>query len=242
MGKTIVLQHVAWEGPARIATLLAERHHALDVRALHRGDAVPERLAPGELLVVLGGPMGVGDIEQPKLAFLKQEVELLRHCIETDAPVLGVCLGAQLLAHAAGAAVYPMRMGGKRSYEVGWEPITLQRNDDRIFSGLPAEMQVLHWHGDTFDLPLDAPLLASSARCTNQAFRLGRRQFGLQFHSETTSEDVEAWLAADDGWLVRANGPDAATTIRRDTARYMNEQHELGGRLLGNLLDAMLNG
>ena len=98
---------------------------------------------------------------------------------------------------------------------------------------------MLHWHGDTFDLPAHAQLLASSAVCPNQAFRLGRRQFGLQFHCETTAEDVETWLAADDGFLTKANGPNAAAEIRRGTAQYMQHQHEVGGHLLRNLLDAM---
>ena len=239
MNRAIVLKHVDFEGPSRIGALLEERGCSIDLRSLERGDPVPERLARDELLIVMGGPMGVGDLAGNRFPFLHHEVQLLRQCLADDTPVLGVCLGAQLLAHAAGAAVYPLRVHGARTFEIGWGPIQLQQAGDPALAGLPAEMHVLHWHGDTFDLPVQAQLLASTAACPNQAFRLGRRQFGVQFHCETTAEDVETWLAADDGFLTKANGPNAAAEVRRGTAQYMQHQHEVGGRLLRNLLDAM---
>jgi GMP synthase (glutamine-hydrolysing) len=99
---------------------------------------------------------------------------------------------------------------------------------------------VLHWHGDTFDLPPQAQLLASTALCPNQAFRLGARLFGLQFHCETSAADVETRLAADEGFVTRAYGPHAAAEIRRETAQYMQHRHDVGGQLLRNILDAML--
>ncbi|MEO8905987.1 MAG: gamma-glutamyl-gamma-aminobutyrate hydrolase family protein [Polyangiaceae bacterium] len=240
MTRAIVLKHVDFEGPSRIATLLQERGCQIDLRSLEHGDPVPERLAPGELLIVMGGSMGVGDLKGERYPFLHREVALLRQCITEDAPVLGVCLGAQLLAHAAGAAVYPLRTNGTRRFEVGWAPIRLQQVNDPVCAGLPEELHVLHWHGDTFDLPARAQLLASSAACPNQAFRLGSRLFGVQFHCETSAEDVEKWLSTDDAFITRANGPGAAAAIRRDTARYMQEQYDVGGRLLSNMLDAML--
>jgi GMP synthase (glutamine-hydrolysing) len=239
MKTAIVLKHVEFEGPSRLLPLLLERGYELDVRALYAGDAVPSQLGPQELLIVMGGPMGVADLEKPELPFLKREVELLRSCIEHDLPVLGVCLGSQLLAHAANARVGPMHDGQTRQYEVGWGAIRFHHQASaEVLRGLPLEAQVLHWHGDTFELPAGAQHLASSKVCPNQAFRLGR-QFGLQFHCEVTSDDVEAWLAADDGFVERANGSDAFAAIRRDTARYINAQYESGDRLLRNILDAM---
>src|SRR5437868_5852445 len=116
--------------------MLVARGYALDARETYRGDAVPAHLAPGELLVVMGGPMGVGD----PLPFLEQEAELLRRCIADDAPVLGICLGAQLLAHAAGANVAPMTRDGARIYEVGWAPLAL--HDDPILRGVPRDPYV----------------------------------------------------------------------------------------------------
>ncbi len=147
----------AVEGPARIAELLREQSYDLDIRALYAGDSIPAEITNQDLLIVMGGPMGVGDVHLPEYPFLAAEVKLLRQCIALDAPVLGVCLGAQLLAHAAGAAVYPMRGDdGSRVYEVGWGPIKFEKGSahDDFLTGLPEEGVVLHWHGDTFDLPV----------------------------------------------------------------------------------------
>ncbi len=242
MRKAVVLKHVEFEGPSRIAALLAERECAIDTRSLYRGDPLPTRLSQDQLLIVMGGPMGVADLDRPEFPFLKREVELLRSCIAIGSPVLGVCLGAQLLAHATGARVYPMQQGEQRKYEVGWGPTRFHHaTGDAVLAGLPSEATLLHWHGDTFDLPRGAQPLASTDACEQQAFRLGQRSFGLQFHCETSAEDVEAWLAADDGFITAANGEGAAETIRRDTARYSAEQRTVGDALLRNLIKVMLS-
>src|SRR5437867_2308533 len=104
--KAIVLQHVDYEGPAGLAPLFAEHGYELELRRLYLGAELPSQLSPGELLVVMGGPMGVGALDAPEFPFLRRELALLQACIAQDSPVLGICLGAQLLAHAAGAAVY----------------------------------------------------------------------------------------------------------------------------------------
>jgi GMP synthase (glutamine-hydrolysing) len=242
MKKAVVLKHVDFEGPSRVAALLAERECSIDTRSLYRGDPVPTRLSQDQLLIVMGGPMGVADLESSAFPFLKREVELLHNCIAVGSPVLGICLGSQLLAHAAGARVYPMTAGEQRQYEVGWAPLHFHHEaGDGVLSGVPNDATLLHWHGDTFDLPRGAQLLASTETCKHQAFRLGQRSFGLQFHCETSAEDVEAWIAADDGFLATANGEGAAETIRRDTARYSAEQHAVGGALLRNIIKAMLS-
>jgi GMP synthase-like glutamine amidotransferase len=242
MKRAIVLKHAPFEGPARIAALLDARGYQLDVREVFRGAAVPSRLDEGELLVVMGGPMGVADLGNPEHGFLERELDLLGWCAEVDAPVLSVCLGAQLLAAAAGAAVHAM-LGpeGERHYEVGWAPLRFLHTspDDSILAGMPVEAQMLHWHGDTFELPRGARLLASSARCPNQAFQLRSRLFALQFHCEVAAQDVEGFLRADLEFAVRANGPDAAARIRRDTERNLSTLNALGDLLLGNILAAM---
>jgi GMP synthase (glutamine-hydrolysing) len=243
MKRALILQHAAFEGPARIAELLVALGYTLDIRSLAGGDAVPSRLAPDELLIMMGGSMGVGDLADPAYPYLQREVALLSRCIADDAPVLGVCLGAQLLAHAAGAAVYPMAGGEARSgrYEVGWAPLTFHvRGDDRVLAGMPAETPMLHWHGDTFDLPHGARLLASTSVCRNQAFMLGSRQFGLQFHCESSPADIETFLRFDAEFVVKANGPDGVERVRSDTALYIGSYRRVGDQLLLNILHAML--
>jgi GMP synthase (glutamine-hydrolysing) len=239
MKTAVILQHVEFEGPSRIAPLLVERGYQLDIRALYQGDRVPSSLNRDEILIVMGGSMGVSDLENPELPFLKREVELLQTCLRQNLPALGVCLGSQLLAHAASARVGQMHDGQARRYEVGWGAIRFHHElGDDALRGLPLQGHVLHWHGDTFQLPSGARHLASSNLCANQAFRLGR-QFGLQFHCEVTEADVEAWLAADDGFVQCANGSDGVSRIRRDTEQHITAQYELGDRLLGNILNAM---
>ncbi len=237
--RAVVLQHVAFETPARIATLLAERGCAVEVCALYRGEQIPE-LTRDDLLIVMGGPMGVADLDLPEYPFLRAEAELLVERIEQDAPVLGVCLGAQLLAHAAGARVYPMgdTSNAPQRYEVGWSELTFQR-DVPLLSALPARAPVLHWHGDTFDLPRGAALLAASDVCENQAFCLGKRGFGLQFHCEVEREHVATFLREDESFVLKANGPDGVALVRAQTERYFDDARRVGDQLLNAILDAM---
>jgi GMP synthase (glutamine-hydrolysing) len=242
MNVAIVLQHADFEGPARIGDLLAARGYEIEIRSLHRGDPVPQRMKPEDVLVVMGGPMGVGDADRPPFAFLKQEIELLRQRIDEDSPALGICLGAQLLAHSAGARVYPMIEGkdATAEYEVGWAPVRFHREDgEDVLTEVPSEVHVLHWHGDTFDLPSGAKLLASSAVCRNQGFRLGRRVFGLQFHCEVDPVHVEGFLRADASFVARANGPDGVARLRAQTVRYVDESRVLADTLLPNIVRAM---
>lgn len=239
--RAVVLKHVEPEGPARIAELLRERQYEIEVRSLYAGDPVPTDLADEDLLIVMGGPMGVGDLNDPQYPFLKLEVELLRRRIAADAPVLGVCLGAQLLAHAAGASVGPMRgADGSRVYEVGWGPIDFERGvDDELTRALPARADVLHWHGDAFEIPSGAHRFASSAVCPNQAFRLGTRLFGLQFHVEAGGGDIANFIAADASFLTLANGEGAVARLEEQTARCLDASRAAGDALLRAIIDAM---
>jgi GMP synthase-like glutamine amidotransferase len=236
MKRAIVLQHVPFERPARIAELVQALGYEVDTRLLYDGSSVPGALDREELLIVMGGPMGVGDLS-PEHPFLRKEAELLARCVAQDAPVLGVCLGAQLLAHAARAAVHPMR--GARRYEVGWEPVSFHGVGTDVLAGIPSRAPMLHWHGDTFDLPHDARLLASTPACPQQAFQLGSRQFGLQFHCETNREDIAAFLREDAEFVVKANGQQGAAQLRQETDRYFEEFRSVGDRLLSNILRAM---
>jgi GMP synthase (glutamine-hydrolysing) len=245
--RAIVLQHTPTEGPARVAELLAERHFALDVRHLYRGDAVPEHVVAGEMIVAMGGPMGVGDVDDPRYPFLAGEVALLREAVARDRPVLGICLGAQLLAAAAGARVYPNTRrsadgAAVLAREVGWGPVDLADvAREPALAGLRAKEMVLHWHGDTFDLPRGAVLLASTSVCRNQAFRLGWKHFALQFHCELSADAIAVWVRDDATYVREANGEDGGARILADTARYYPEAKPVWDRLLRNVIGQMLD-
>jgi len=243
--RCVVLQHASTEGPQRLAELLEEAGVAVEVCALDRGEPVPRSLPAEVPLVVMGGSMGVSDIGDPAHPYLADEVVLLRARLEVDAPVLGVCLGAQLLAHAAGARVYPNSRpspGGtpERVYEVGWAPVDFLAPAEPVLQGLGAREMMLHWHGDTFHLPRGAIRLASTLDCPNQAFRLGRNAFGVQFHPEMHAPVIESWLGSDAAWVERACGPGAAERIRAELPRHFPAYATARDRLLRNLVRCLV--
>jgi GMP synthase-like glutamine amidotransferase len=215
-----VLQHVPFEGPAAIADWAGRRGHALAVSHLYQNDPLPA-LADFDRLVVMGGPMSVGDTDA--YPWLADELQYIAEAIAAGRSVIGVCLGAQLIAAALGARVY---RGAHK--EIGWFPVRLtgQGRALDLCDGLPAEQPVFHWHGDTFDLPAGAVHLAETDACANQAFLFGGRVLGLQFHLESTPASVAAICehCADEivaaRWVqtaaeMRAADPDFYAGIRR---------------------------
>jgi GMP synthase (glutamine-hydrolysing) len=229
------------EGPARIADIATELGMRVVVHPLFDHAPVPDAGEDGAL-VVMGGAMGVGDIGDPRWPFLRGEVELLRRALNGGMPVLGVCLGAQLVAHALGARVYPCHVGDPpvRFREVGWGAVTFVPVErEPALDGMNASEVVLHWHGDTFDLPAGAVRLAGTLPCENQMFRFGRNAFGLQFHVEVTAADVRRWVEEDRAFVVAANGARGPERILADTERFMPCHRRVGDRLIRNLLQLM---
>lgn len=186
----LVFRHVPHEGLGTLAPALRAAGYPVRVIDIARGR--PALPSPRSLsaLIVMGGPMGV--YEKSKYPFLRREIAYLRRAIRAKKPLLGVCLGAQLIAHALGQRVYP-----NDKKEIGWYP--LHRTDaarrDPLFASFPKTAAVFQWHGDTFDLPKGATLLATSPRCRHQAFRWGDRVYGLQFHVEVDPAMVREWLS-----------------------------------------------
>lgn len=162
------------------------------------------------LTVILGGPIGVYETED--YPFLHQEIDLLKVRLKHNLPTLGICLGAQLIAHALGAKVY-----AGHSKEIGWSKLSLAYVENNPLKNLE-NIEVLHWHGDTFDLPTEAELLASSAVYPNQAFRIGSNILALQFHAEVEAECLEKWLIGHTCELRHANIDIAA--LRADNQQY----------------------
>ena len=174
-----VFQHVPFEGPGSIGPWLKARGIAVGVTRFFGNDRLPN-VADTDGLIVMGGPMSVND--ERVLPWLVSEKRLIGEMINRGKPVLGVCLGAQLIANVLGSKVYP-----NPEKEIGWFPIqsTASGPQSRVFR-FPDECLVFHWHGETFDLPAGAVRLATSVACRNQAFQFGANAIGLQFHLETT--------------------------------------------------------
>lgn len=242
MPNAVIYQHVPGEGPGRIGNLLTQRGFTLSIRHLYLGETL--HVDRHDVLVVMGGPMGVGDLHDSRWPFLAQEVVVLRERIHHDAPTLGVCLGAQLLAHAAEARVQPNRnAAGQAVLEVGWEPVHFELSHPRvqtITQGLRSAEWMLHWHGDTFELPREAIRIGMTPRCANQGFLLKKHLCGLQFHPEVSAEQIAEWVDGDAEYVLRANGPNGAADILADTQRLMPEHLGIGNRFVNNLLDQLL--
>lgn len=173
------LQHVPFEGLGSIGSWKPANLSVITrTRFFEKADLPP--IDAVDFLIVMGGPMSVND--QAEFPWLIPEKHFIRGCIEAGKPVLGICLGAQLIASALGARVYP-----NHTKEIGWFPVYAEPTSGSTFP-FPAALDVFHWHGETFDLPNGAIRLARSAACENQAFQFGRGVIGLQFHLETTPE------------------------------------------------------
>ncbi|BCT89466.1 MULTISPECIES: glutamine amidotransferase [Acinetobacter] len=179
------------------------------------------------LTIILGGPIGV--YETVDYPFLQQEIDLLKVRLEKNLPTLGICLGTQLIAHALGAKVY-----AGHSKEIGWSKLTLPVAENNPLQALE-NIEVLHWHGDTFDLPEQAELLASSDLYPNQAFRVGQNILALQFHAEVASESLEKWLIGHTCELRKAqiNIP----TLRADHQSYAPALEQAASSVLMHYLE-----
>lgn len=218
-----ILQHVPFEGPAWIGQWLLARGARLNYTRFWESAALPDP-ASLDLLVVMGGPMSVND--EAEFPWLVAEKRFIAEVVALGRPVLGICLGAQLIASAHGARVY--RNAEK---EIGWFAIEGCAGTDGVFQ-FPPTTTVLHWHGETFDLPPGARLLASSAACRHQAFQLGERALGLQFHLEMTEQSLNAIVANCRAELVPARWIQDETTILAEAARHFAATHALMDGLL----------
>jgi GMP synthase-like glutamine amidotransferase len=263
MNRALFLQHADYAGPGRLVPILRDYGIGIDVRKLWAGDEVPTDLDEIRVLVALGGPMSVSDVsDTARYPFLAKEVETLQRMVTADRPVLGIALGAQLLAHAAGGKVHPNVKTGPKPEdpvtpmpEFGWGPVTFPfpGGTEPIVYGMVDGTPMFHWHFDTFEVPkLPAPLnpapppapppptgnalLSSSRVCKNQAFRFKTKLFGFQYHFEWTREDIEKCVANDRETAVKVLGPDAETKIRHDTDKYYDRYARAGEKLVENFV------
>jgi len=215
MRKALALVHLAFEDLGSLGTELIQAGYAIETVDVSTADLRAIDPLASDLLVILGGPIGV--YEQEAYPFLPVEIGLIRSRLAEKLPTIGICLGAQLIAAASGASVYP----GTQGKEIGWAPI--QAGADAalypFFSELLSpDLRVLHWHGDTFDLPAGAHHLAGTASYANQAFAIGEHVLGLQFHPEVTAQNLERWYVGHACELAHAEI--SIAQLRRDSGIF----------------------
>lgn len=233
MAKVLVFQHVAAEPLGTLDPMLRQRGHRIRYVNFHRDPGAQPRIDRYQALIVLGGPMMPDQHEQyPHLA---TEMRCIEAALKQDMPVLGICLGAQLLAHALGAPMRPAR-----GWEIGWydlEP-TAHAATDRVFRSLTHPRPVFQWHGYTFDLPGGVAHLAKSELCSNQAFRYGDHAYGFQFHLELDERMINRWLnlPAYIEELERSDVPHDAGTIRKQTHALIKDSNALSQEVFGAFL------
>jgi GMP synthase (glutamine-hydrolysing) len=233
MAAVCVLQHVACESPGLIAEVLRGRGFRLQCVRPYKAERVPRSLEAHAGLVVMGGPMGLH--EQEEYPFLRQEMRLIEQALEDRKPILGICLGSQLLAAVLGSVV----TRGVQT-EIGWHPVTLTQpaGQDRLWRGLQPSFIAYHWHGDVFELPRGAVSLAWSQLTDCQAFRFGPSAYGFLFHVEVTQPVIGRMTRAFRRELQAARVE--VREILAGAARHLPQLHEIGRTVFQRWADLLL--
>lgn len=225
------LQHVPFEGLGSIASWLENKGYSITETKLFESAIFPD-LKTIDLLVIMGGPMSVND--EDEFPWLKAEKQFVRDAVNSGKAVLGICLGAQLIANSMGAKVYPNHVK-----EIGWFPINSipsNSSDDTDIFRFPPSQTVFHWHGETFDLPSGAVHLAKSNGCKNQAFQLGRSVIGLQFHLETTPQSARDIIFNCRNELI----PDRYIQTEEKILSAAPQMYESINQIMGSILSFLL--
>jgi GMP synthase (glutamine-hydrolysing) len=233
--RVLVLSHLAFEDIGSLQAPLLERGFEIETVDVTTARFPLQQAESCDLLVVLGGPIGVYD--QQDYPFLMDEIACIGERLAARKPILGICLGAQLMAAALGARVYP----GQHGAEIGWSPLQAapNANPPEWFAPLlTSGLSVFHWHGDTFDLPPGAIHLASTEIYANQAFAIGDYALGLQFHPEVTAEGLERWYVGHACELHHAGI--TAARLRSSAREHAAALKEAAARFWKLWLDAVL--
>ena len=234
----LIIKHNATEGGGLFEKILKERGWAKETLPLYEGKEIPESMDLYDLFLIMGGPMSANDEEQ--YPFLKKELPFIRQLLKLGKPVLGICLGAQLMAKSLGAGVYP---GPYK--EIGWYFLTQtpSARSDPLFALLDPCFLVFQWHGETFDLPREGICLAGNEAYPHQAFRVGNRAYGLQFHFEATEQMIKTWLTQWAGEIKRAKPqPLTARDILQDGRIYLERMQKQVRLFFGGFLDLIEKG
>jgi GMP synthase (glutamine-hydrolysing) len=225
------IRHVHFEDLGAFEPVLAERGYTIRYYEAGIHDLTSASLITHDLLVILGAPIGV--YEEDKYPFVSDEIRLLEERLVRNLPTLGICLGAQLIARSLGCRVYP-----GPAKEMGWAPVTLTKAGGEGVTQHLRDTAVLHWHGDTFDLPAESELLASTPVCRNQAFTRGRNVIAFQFHPEVWRLNFERWLVGHAVEIASVAGV-SVNSLRADTQRFAAQSEVHGQRCLSEWLNQL---
>jgi len=231
----LVLQHIAPETPGLVARELEACGVALQFVRPFEGGQVPRDLGDAAGLLIMGGPMGVYEVD--RYPYLADEMRLIEQALAANTPILGICLGSQLLASVLGSSV----IKGKRK-EIGWHKVKLTADAfiDPLFKGLESSFIGLHWHGDIFDLPKSATSLASSDLTQHQAFRHGTSAYGLLFHMEATRDNIEGMVRSFPEELAEVNL--APRAVLEGAGQHLAALSDRGRRVFGGWADLVQGG
>jgi GMP synthase (glutamine-hydrolysing) len=228
----LILQNLSFDGPAYLGSWLEREGQRFEVFDSERGEAYPSTVDAYCALAVLGGEMSAND----PLPSLRQAEALILQALAADLPVLGHCLGGQLMARALGARVH-----ASPAPEIGWQTMRVADSPNaRAWFGEADEPTVYHWHSEAFELPAGAELLASSGACRNQAFALGPHQLAMQFHVELDRAKLAVWAASRDPKFLRQQEEHATVqggaTMLAQAERALPEQQRMADRIYGRWL------
>ena len=244
MKKLLVIQNIEREGPGLFLKVAEQKGFLHERYNLSLGDKLP-KAKKEDLILIMGGPMGVSDIDNKKYFWLRQETEFIKSAIENQISIIGVCLGAQLLAYILGGKIERLKDESNKvnKPELGWSEISSIKGkfNEEISFMLKDPLKVLHWHGDRIILPPQAKLLASSARCKEQLFRVGDFIYGLQFHIETEGLMTDDWIKNDKKFIISGLGQNGQKILKNQCNLFesstLNERVLFINKLFDNIIE-----
>ena len=235
-----VLQHLEREGPGLFREVAEGKGFITKIYRIDLGDKLPIA-KKNDLILILGGPMGLEDISSGKFPWLKDEVNLIKKLMKDNIGILGICLGSQLLAYASGGKIEKL-LGGKPLKpmpEVGWSEILVNK-ESKYNQILKEPLYGLHWHSDRIILPTNAELIASSKRCKEQLFKISDSCFGIQFHIEYEDKMVKKWIKEDYKFINNALGPEGQKILLKQNALYGNKTINQRKIVINKLIDLII--
>ena len=242
MKRLLVIQHLEIEGPGLFYQIAKDRGMKVKIIRLDIGNVLPET-RKDDLLLIMGGPMGVRDIGSAKYPWLRIERDFIKSELNKKTRIIGVCLGAQLLANAAGGNVENLNYGSppKDLPEIGWSQVFFNKSNNEFKQFCKTTFHALHWHADRILLPENAVLIASSKNCKEQFFKIGDLAFGLQFHIELEKGMLEKWINKDKIFINKGLGQKGEAILIEEDKKFREKTISKRKLLINTLFNLLSN-